>query len=112
MLVRGSALFPALLRTIHLGHITLSLERKVEEIGRLLDVTSAVTGWSDEVLERLGKEAGTFATTIDARACAPRAVGRAEILMGKLNALRCLDHHHAVLCWVPCWIPCWHPLQR
>jgi hypothetical protein len=26
-------------------------------------------------------------------------VGRAEILMGKLNALRCLDHHHAVLCW-------------
>jgi hypothetical protein len=39
-----------LLRTIHLGHITLSLERKVEEIGRLLDVTSTVTGWIDEVL--------------------------------------------------------------
>ena len=35
VLVMGPSLFPALLRTIHLGHITLSLEQKADEIGKL-----------------------------------------------------------------------------
>jgi DNA recombination protein RmuC len=76
VLVLGPALFPALLRTIHLGHITLSLERKAEEIGRLLGATRTEMGRIDEVLERLGKQAGTFTATIDRARVRTRAVGR------------------------------------
>jgi DNA recombination protein RmuC len=76
VLVLGPALFPALLRTIHLGHITLSLENKAEEIGRLLGATRTEMGKIDEVLERLGKQAGTFSATIDRARVRTRAVGR------------------------------------
>ncbi len=76
VLVLGPALFPALLRTIHLGHVTLSLERKAEEIGRLLGATRTEMGRIDEVLERLGKQAGTFGATIERARVRTRAVGR------------------------------------
>ena len=76
VLVLGPALFPALLRTIHLGHITLSLENKAEEIGRLLGATRTEMGKIDEVLERLGNKAGTFSATIDRARVRTRAVGR------------------------------------
>jgi DNA recombination protein RmuC len=76
VLVMGPSLFPALLRTIHLGHVTLSLEQKADEIGKLLGATRAEMLKIDDVLERLGKQAGTFTTTIERARTRTRAVGR------------------------------------
>ncbi len=76
VLLLGPSLFPALLRTIHLGHVTLSLEQKHDEIGRLLGATRAEMVRIDEVLGRLGKQAGAFSTTIERARVRTRAVGR------------------------------------
>jgi DNA recombination protein RmuC len=76
VLVMGPSLFPALLRTIQLGHVTLSLEQKADEIGRLLGATRAEMGKMDQVLARLGKQAGTFSTTIERARTRTRAVSR------------------------------------
>jgi len=76
VLLLGPSLFPALLRTIHLGHVTLSLEQKHDEIGRLLGATRGEMLKIDEVLGRLGKQAGAFSTTIERARVRTRAVGR------------------------------------
>jgi len=76
VMILGPSLFPALLRTIHLGHITLTLEHKAEEIGRLLGATKAEMGRIDKVLEALGKQAGTFSNTIERARVRTRAVDR------------------------------------
>ena len=76
VMILGPSLFPALLRTIHLGHITLTLEHKAEEIGRLLGATKAEMGKIDKVLEALGKQAGTFSNTIERARVRTRAVDR------------------------------------
>ncbi|MCW3477051.1 DNA recombination protein RmuC [Limobrevibacterium gyesilva] len=76
VLVLGPSLFPALLRTIHLGHVTLALEQKADEIGKLLGATRNEMMKIDDVLERLGKQAGTFSTTIEKARVRTRAVGR------------------------------------
>jgi DNA recombination protein RmuC len=76
VLVMGPSLFPALLRTIHLGFITLALEQKADQIRDLLGATRTEMLKMDEVLERLAKQAGTFSTTIDAARRRTRAVGR------------------------------------
>ena len=76
MLVMGPSLFPALLRTIHLGFITLALEQKADQIRDLLGATRTEMLRMDEVLERLGKQAGTFSNTIEAARRRTRAVGR------------------------------------
>ncbi len=76
VLLLGPSLFPALLRTIHLGHITLALEQKAGEIGRLLGATRTEMGKIDDVLEKLGKQAGTFSSTIERARVRTRAVGR------------------------------------
>ena len=76
VLLLGPSLFPALLRTIHLGHVTLSLEQKADEIGRLLGATRAEMLKMDDVLERLGKQAGAFTSTIERARVRTRTVRR------------------------------------
>ena len=76
VLVLGPTLFPALLRTIQLGRLTLSLEMKAEEIGKLLGATRTEMERIDLVLARLGKQAGAFSSTIEKARVRTRAVGR------------------------------------
>src|SRR5215469_11788336 len=76
VLVMGPSLFPALLRTIHLGFITLALEQKADQIRDLLGATRTEMLKMDEVLERLSKQAGAFSNTIETARRRTRAVGR------------------------------------
>ena len=85
VLVLGPSLFPALLRTIHLGHMTLTLEQKAADIGRLLGATRTEMAKMDEVLGRLSKQAGTFSNTINAARQRTRAVA------GKLRTVEVVD---------------------
>lgn len=76
VLVMGPSLFPALLRTIHLGFVTLALEQKADQIRTLLGATRTEMVKMDDVLERLLKQAGTFTNTIERARTRTRAVGR------------------------------------
>jgi DNA recombination protein RmuC len=76
VLLMGPTLFPALLRTIHLGHITMTLEAKAGEIGKLLGATKAEMGRMDKVLETLLRQAGAFSNTIERARVRTRAVDR------------------------------------
>jgi DNA recombination protein RmuC len=91
VLVMGPSLFPALLRTIHLGHVTLALEQKADEIGKLLGATRGEMVKIDIVLERLGKQAGTFSTTIERARTRTRAVGRVLRGIEAVDAPELLD---------------------
>src|SRR5580704_15814271 len=53
VLLMGPTLFPALLRTIHLGFVTLALEQKADQIGKLLGATRQEMVRMDDVLDRL-----------------------------------------------------------
>ncbi len=85
VLLMGPTLFPALLRTIHLGFVTLALEHKADLIRDLLGATRTEMLKMDVVLERLAKQAGTFSVTIDRARVRTRAVGR------KLRGLEQID---------------------
>ncbi len=76
VLVLGPSLFPALLRTIHLGFVTLALEEKAGLIRELLGATRTEMLRMDEVLDKLGKQAGSFASTIERARTRTRAVSR------------------------------------
>jgi DNA recombination protein RmuC len=76
VLVLGPTLFPALLRTIQLGHVTLALEQKADEIRTLLGATRSEMVKMDGVLERLLKQAGTMTNTIESARVRTRAIGR------------------------------------
>jgi DNA recombination protein RmuC len=76
VLLMGPTLFPALLRTIHLGFVTLALEHKADQICDLLGATRTEMLKMDEVLGRLAKQAGTFSNTIEQARVRTRAVGR------------------------------------
>lgn len=76
VLVMGPTLFPALLRTIHLGFVTLALEHKADQIRDLLGATKTEMQRMDDVLGRLAKQAGTFTNTIEQARVRTRAVGR------------------------------------
>jgi DNA recombination protein RmuC len=89
VLVMGPTLFPALLRTIHLGFVTLALEHKADEIRDLLGATRTEMLKMDEVLDRLGKQAGTMSSTIERARVRTRAVGR------KLRGLEQIDADRA-----------------
>ena len=81
VMLMGPGLLPGLLRTVHLGYVTLSLEQKAEQIGRLLGATRQEMVRMDEVLERLARNAGSLSRTIeDARA-------RTRIVRHKLGSL-------------------------
>jgi DNA recombination protein RmuC len=81
VLVMGPTLLPALLRTIHLGFVTLALEDKADEIRDLLGVTRSEMLKMDAVLERLSRQAGAFSGTIERVRLRTRAIG------GKLRDL-------------------------
>jgi DNA recombination protein RmuC len=76
VLVLGPSLFPALLRTIQLGQVTLALEQKSDEIRKLLGATKHEMIKMDGVLEKLYKQAQRFGTTIDDARQRTRAVAR------------------------------------
>ena len=85
VLVLGPCLFPALLRTIQLGFVTLALEQKADQVRDLLGATRTEMLKMDEVLERLAKQAGTFSNTIERARVRTRAVGR------KLRSVEAVD---------------------
>lgn len=85
VLVLGPSLFPALLHTIHLGHMTLALEQKAHEVSLLLGATKAEMQKMDKVLERLGNQAATFSNTIASARTRTRQVDR------KLRAITATD---------------------
>jgi DNA recombination protein RmuC len=89
VLVMGPSLFPALLRTIHLGFITLALEQKADQIRDLLGATRTEMLKMDDVLERLAKQAGAFSNTIDRARTRTRAVTR------KLRGVEAVDSGRA-----------------
>ena len=89
VLVMGPSLLPALLRTIQLGFVTLALEQKAGEIGKLLSATRGEMIKMDDVLARLSKQAGSVVETIDKARVRTRAVGR------KLKQLETIDADEA-----------------
>jgi DNA recombination protein RmuC len=72
----GPSLLPALLRTVQLGYVTLSLEQKAGQIADLLSATKREMLTMDEVLEKLGRTAGTMSRTIEDARRRTRVVGR------------------------------------
>lgn len=81
VLIMGPALLPALLRTVHLGYVTLALEERTEMIAGLLGETRQEMLKMDIVLERLQRNAGAIGNTIE------EARRRSRILGRRLNAL-------------------------
>ncbi len=76
VIILGPTLLPALLQTIHLGHITLDLEKRAGEIGRLLGATRGEMGKMDEILGRLATNAATMSSNIEKARVRTRAVSR------------------------------------
>jgi len=87
VLVMGPSLFPALLRTVHLGFLTLALEQKADLIRDLLGATRTEMLKMDGVLERLSKNAGAMSKTIDDARVRTRAVGRRLRSVEQLDAV-------------------------
>ncbi len=88
VLVMGPSLFPALLRTIQLGFVTLALEQKADEIRHLLGATRTEMVKMDDVLSRLSKQAGTMSNTIDQARTRTRAVTRKLKGLEQVDAVR------------------------
>jgi DNA recombination protein RmuC len=76
VLVLGPCLFPALLRTIHLGFVTLALEQKADQIRDLLGATKQEMLNMDRVLDTLARQAGSFSNTIERARVRTRQIGR------------------------------------
>ena len=76
IIILGPTLLPALLQTIHLGHITLDLEKRAGEIGKLLSATRTEMTKMDDVLVRLAANAQTMSTNIEKARTRTRAVAR------------------------------------
>lgn len=89
VVILGPSLFPALLRTIHLGFVTVALEQKAEEIRGLLGATRTEMLRMDDVLDRLLKQAAGFANTIELARRRTRVMGR------KLRAVEAMDADQA-----------------
>jgi DNA recombination protein RmuC len=64
VIILGPTLLPAMLQTIHLGHITLDLEKRAGEIGKLLGATRSEMGKIDDILLRLAANATTMSNNI------------------------------------------------
>ncbi len=69
-------MLPALLQTIHLGHITLDLEKRAGEIGTLLGATRTEMTKMDKVLENLAGNASAMANNIEKARVRTRAMSR------------------------------------
>ena len=89
VLILGPSLLPALLRTIHLGHVTLALEEKADEVRGLLAATRSEMQKMDKVLSDLARQANTFGNTIE------KARQRTRVVDRKLRSVETLDPEHA-----------------
>jgi DNA recombination protein RmuC len=89
VLVMGPSLLPALLRTIHLGHVTLALESKADEVRILLSATRTEMRKIDDTLERLHKQASTLTSSLDKARVRTRQVDR------KLKGVETMDGEEA-----------------
>ena len=89
VLLMGPTLFPALLRTIHLGFVTLALEQKADQVRDLLGATRTEMVKMDGVLARLERQAGAFSKTIEA------ARQRTRVMGGKLRGVEAMDAERA-----------------
>jgi DNA recombination protein RmuC len=76
VIILGPTLPPAMLQTIHLGHITLDLEKRAGEIGKLLGATVTEMGKMDEVLAKLAANASAMSSNIEKAQVRTRAVRR------------------------------------
>jgi DNA recombination protein RmuC len=76
VIILGPTLLPALLQTIHLGHITLDLEKRAGEIGKLLGATRSEMTKMDDVLSKLAANASAMSSNIEKARVRTRAVGR------------------------------------
>jgi len=76
VIILGPTLLPALLQTIHLGHITLDLEKRAGEIGKLLGATRSEMTKMDDVLGKLAANASAMSTNIEKARVRTRAVSR------------------------------------
>ncbi|HTI03168.1 MAG TPA: DNA recombination protein RmuC [Acidisoma sp.] len=89
VMILGPSLFPALLRTVQLGHVTLALEEKADQIRSLLGATKTEMTKMDVVLGKLAKSASTMSNTIEQARTRARAVGR------KLRTLETVEGERA-----------------
>jgi DNA recombination protein RmuC len=85
VLLMGPSLLPALLRTVHLGFVTLALEQKADRIRDLLGATRTEMVNMDRVLDTLARQVGTFGNTIARARTRTKAVGR------KLRGIEALE---------------------
>lgn len=76
VIVMGPSLIPALLRTVHLGYVTLALEDRTDAIARLLGLTRQEMLRMDGVLDKLARQTGTLSGTIDEARRRTRVLGR------------------------------------
>ncbi|MFT9441703.1 MAG: DNA recombination protein RmuC [Acetobacter papayae] len=76
VMIMGPALMPAMLRTIHLGYVTLALEERTESIARLLGATRQEMLRMDGVLEKLARNAQAMSFSIEEARRRTRAVGK------------------------------------
>jgi DNA recombination protein RmuC len=76
VIILGPTLLPAMLQTIHLGHITLDLEKRAGEIGKLLGATRGEMGKMDDILVKLAANAATMSGNIERARVRTRAVSR------------------------------------
>ncbi|QEH95104.1 DNA recombination protein RmuC [Gluconobacter thailandicus] len=76
VIVMGPSLLPAMLRTVHLGYVTLALEERTEAIATLLGATRQEMLRMDQVLDRLQRNAGTMGNTIEEARRRTRVLGR------------------------------------
>ena len=72
----GPTLLPALLQTIHLGHITLDLEKRAAEIGKLLGATRFEMTKMDDVLGKLAANAAAMTNNIEKARIRTRAMSK------------------------------------
>ena len=85
VLVLGPSLFPALLRTIHLGFITLAIEQKADQVRELLGATRTEMIRMDKLLEGLARNAGTMSNAIE------QARRRTRVVSRKLRDVEAID---------------------
>jgi DNA recombination protein RmuC len=85
VLVLGPSLFPALLKAIHVGFITLAIEQKADQVRELLGATRGEMQKMDKVLEGLARNAGTMSNTIE------EARRRTRVVSRKLRDVEAID---------------------
>ena len=89
VLVMGPSLAPALLRTILLGTLTLSIEQRAQEIQGLLGAVRTEMAKMNGVLDRVAVQAGRVTKTIDEARTRTRAMDR------KLRSVTAMDASQA-----------------